>query len=218
MPPSNNTKQKKRKCDKEDELINFLEKRILTSEEPNNDKNILSQDDDTLFCLSLVSDFKKILDDMKTDAKCEVLQVLNKYKRLSAPVYGYSAQNVPYNNVGHSFQNAQCNNLDPSTYIQQAYANTHAPSVSGIAQPKHQSVPQMPKNLPSRSPICSTTTVAQPQRFTQTQTNIHIPSPTDDSSVSSPDSFNTYGEEGYEDKSQNDTQDTQDSTIITQLF
>ncbi|CAH1989182.1 unnamed protein product [Acanthoscelides obtectus] len=220
LPSTNNTTQKKKNLDKEDEVIKVLQQRILTA--PNTD-TIISQDDDTLFCLSLVSDFKKILDDMKTDAKCEVLQVLNKYKRVSAPAHGHTTQSVPYNNLGHSSQKAQYNNLGPnvtsSVYLQQAYANTHTPSASGIAQQQHQSVPQMPQNSSPISSIHLASTVTQPQRVTQTQANIHIPliSPTY-SSVSSPDSLNTYSAEGYEDISQNDSQDNQNSIIITDLF
>lgn len=251
-PSSNNTKRKKKKCDKEDELINILQKRIVTNEEQNKDKNI-SQDDDTLFCLSLVSDFKKILDDMKTDAKCEVLQVLNKYKRLSTSVSGYStqnvpntnlglsSQNVPYNSIGQSCQNVPYTNLGhssrnvPYNVLGKSSANvpynnksnncdpigaSHVPT-SEIFQLQQQSIFQMPKPLAPREPDCSTSTVAHPPRCSQAQTNIDIPfrSPTY-SVVSSPDSPNTYSEQGYEDRSQTDSEYTEDAedSIITQLF
>lgn len=196
---SSNTKQKKKKSDKEDEIIKVLQQRIIGSEEANNVKNI-SQDEDTLFCLSLVGDLKKIVDDMKTDAKCEVLQVLSKYKRLSAPVYGHSSQTVQHNNLGVA-------GTSSARTLQHTYTN-YNPSVSGIAQQQNQHVPPH-QHAPQYQPVAQLLT-----ERSQPQTYEHIPlsSPTY-STVSSPNSVSIYPVENY----QNDTEDTNDS-VITDLF
>lgn len=87
--PRKNNGPKKSKANKDDELNEVLKEKFSKKQtvEPTN----VSQDADTLFCLSLVTDFRKIVDDLKSDTKCEVLQVLNKYKRLSVSHYGHSS-------------------------------------------------------------------------------------------------------------------------------
>lgn len=50
--------------------------------------SVMPQDEDTLFCLSMVSDFKRISDNLKCDAKCEILHVLQNYKMYSSRFYG----------------------------------------------------------------------------------------------------------------------------------
>lgn len=61
--------QKKNKANKEDDLIEILKEKI--SKKQTVEATNVSQDDNTLFCLSLVTDFRKILDDLKSDGICE---------------------------------------------------------------------------------------------------------------------------------------------------
>lgn len=96
LPPRKTNGPKKNKSNKDDELIEILKEKI--SKKQTVEATNISQDEDTLFCLSPVPDLKKILDDLKTDAKCEVLRVLEKYKRQSVSPYGYSTMQAQYNN------------------------------------------------------------------------------------------------------------------------
>lgn len=95
-------RQRKRQSYGEDALIEKLTKNLNDKLDKAERDPSPPPDEDKLFLLSLVSDFKKITADFKLDAKLEVIQVIKHYKSLSMPSTSHSSYNYPgYSTTTH---------------------------------------------------------------------------------------------------------------------
>ncbi|KAK5642703.1 hypothetical protein RI129_008870 [Pyrocoelia pectoralis] len=100
-PPKSHPQKLKRKSvqSSEDKLIETLPQRIAKKINNGNEDS----DDDKYFLLSLHNDLKHIPEELKLDAKAEILGVLKKFKAIASPISTqFSFTSIPRNPYHHT--------------------------------------------------------------------------------------------------------------------
>ncbi|XP_050344440.1 uncharacterized protein LOC126780071 [Nymphalis io] len=123
-------RQRIRQSDGDDALIEKLTKKLNYKLDKAERDFSPPPDEDKLFLLSLVSDFKNITADWKLDAKLEVMQVIKHYKSLSMPSTSHSSYNYAgYSTTTHSARPESQVTTNESLSSQNSMQNT-IPSTS----------------------------------------------------------------------------------------